>query len=110
MHDPLPTFNNQPQLPMVKIVLCLVSFLVLAGLVMQLRQQHLDLSYQTNRLHSRIEAQQAKLWNQQLRIAAYTAPRAIIETVGQHQIDLVPATPLPPATRIVVSGTSEPRD
>ncbi len=78
---------------MVKFILCLVCSLVLAGLTMQLRQQSRDLAYQNNRLHSQIKAQQAQLWNQQLRIAAYTAPPAITETVGQHDLDLVPIRP-----------------
>lgn len=69
-------------------------------------QQKLDLSYQTNQLHQRIENQQAKLWSQQLRIATYTAPRALIEAVDYQQINLVAATPLPASTRIVTSDTT----
>lgn len=87
---------------MLKLTLCLLSALVLAGLLMQLRQQRLDLAYQNNRLHTQIKNQQAKLWNQQLRIASYTAPRAIIEAVGGHQLHLVPSSPLPPNTRDVM--------
>lgn len=78
---------------MVKFILCLVCSLVLAGLTMQLRQQSRDLAYQNNQLHDQIKAQQARLWNHQLRIAAYTAPPAITETVGQHDLDLVPVRP-----------------
>lgn len=96
---------------MVKLTLCLVSALVLAGLLMQLRQQRLDLAYQNNRLHTQIKNQQAKLWNQQLRIAAYTAPRAIIETVGNHDLHLVPAAEVPPETRDVMKvGLEAPAD
>lgn len=76
---------------MVKIILLLVSSLVVAGTLMQLRQQGRDLAYENNRLHAHIRDQQARLWNHQLRIAAFTAPPAIMQTVGQHDLELVPA-------------------
>jgi cell division protein FtsL len=58
--------------------------------LLQLRQQHLELNHQTNQLHNQIEAQQARLWNQQLQIATYTAPNAIQKTVGDHNLQLAP--------------------
>jgi cell division protein FtsL len=80
---------------MLKLLLIL-TFTVLLGVVMlQLRQQRLELSFQTNRLHGQIRQSQAKLWNQQLQIAIYTAPNAIAKTVGDQQLNLVPVTPLP---------------
>ena len=83
--------------------------------MLQLRQQRLELNHQANRLHNQIEAQQAKLWNQQLQIAVYTAPNAISQTVGEHDLKLVPQSPaarrpvelddMPqPSTRAVVSS------
>ena len=89
---------------MLKLLTCLISGLLIAAVVMQLRQQRLDLSYQNNKLHNQIEARQAKLWNQQLRIAALSAPRAVIQNVGQHQLDMVPATPLMPNTLSVIEA------
>src|SRR2546423_5747567 len=80
---------------MLKLLLCLSSAMLLAVLMLQLRQQKLELNHQANRLHSQIESQQAKLWNQQLQIAVYTAPNAIEKTVGAHQLKLVPQSPLP---------------
>ncbi len=80
---------------MIKLLLCLTTSLCLAVLVLQLRQQRLELGYQANQLHNRIEDQQAKLWNQQLQIAMYTAPNAISKTVGEHAIHMVPQSPLP---------------
>ncbi len=80
---------------MLKLLLCLVAFLCLAVLVLQLRQQRLELNYQANKLHNRIEDQQARLWSQQLQIAMYTAPNAISKTVGDHALHLVPRSPLP---------------
>ena len=80
---------------MIKLLLCLTTALCLAVLVLQLRQQRLELGYQANQLHNQIEDQQARLWNQQLQIAMYTAPNAISKTVGEHAIHMVPRSPLP---------------
>ena len=44
-------------------------FSLVSVVMLQLRQQRMELNYQTNRLHSQIEQSQAKLWNQQLQIA-----------------------------------------
>ena len=80
---------------MLKLLLCFTTSLLLAVLVLQLRQQKLELAHQANQIHNAIEAQQAKLWNQQLQIAVYTAPNAISKTVGDRQLKMVPQTPLP---------------
>ncbi len=78
---------------MLKLCLCLFAALLIGVAVLQLRQQRLELNYQVNRLHTQIEDRQAKLWDQQLQIAVYTAPNAISRTVGQQQLDMVPQTP-----------------
>ena len=80
---------------MLKLLLCVVSAAVLAALVLQLRQQRQELGYQNSRLHDQIKSQQAKLWNQQLQIAVYTAPNAIEQTVTTHDLRMVPQAPLP---------------
>jgi len=80
---------------MLKLIICLFSGMAVAVVVLQLRQQRLEMNYQNNRLYSQIEAQQAKLWNQQLQIAVYTAPNAIARTVGSHDLKMVPQSPLP---------------
>jgi cell division protein FtsL len=80
---------------MIKLLICIFSGLVLAVVMLQLRQQRLELNYQTNQLHNQIEASQARLWNQQLQIAIYTAPNAISQTVGNHDLHLAPPTTLP---------------
>ena len=54
---------------MLKLLVCLFCAVVLAVVMLQLRQQRLELNHQSNRLHNQIEAQQAKLWSQQLEIA-----------------------------------------
>ncbi len=67
--------------------------------VLQLRQQRLELGYQSNELHQQIKGQQARLWNQQLQIATYTAPNAITQTVSNHDLKMGPQTPLPAGTK-----------
>jgi hypothetical protein len=62
---------------MVKLLLCLFSATITAVVLLELRQQRLNLTFQTNELHNQIEATQAQLWNQQLSIAVVTAPNAI---------------------------------
>jgi cell division protein FtsL len=80
---------------MLKLLLCVVTAAVLAALVLQLRQQRQELGYQNSRLHDQIKNQQARLWNQQLQIAVYTAPNAIRQTVSNHDLKMVPQAPLP---------------
>ena len=78
---------------MLKLLLCLAFAVSIAVVMLQLRQQRLELNHQANRLHNQIEAQQAKLWSQQLEIALYTAPNAIQKTVEGKDLKLVPQSP-----------------
>ena len=80
---------------MLKLLLCVLSAAILAGLMLQLRQQRQELGYQNSRLYDQIKDQQAKLWNQQLQIATYTAPNAITQTVKTQDLKMVPQAPLP---------------
>jgi cell division protein FtsL len=79
---------------MVKMLICLLSAMGLAVMTLQLRQQRLELNYKISQLHRQIESHQAKLWNQQLQIAVYTAPNAIQNTVNTHDLKLVPRAPV----------------
>ena len=72
---------------MLKLLLCLTTGMLIAVCLLQLRQQRLELNYEANKLHNTIESRQAKLWNQQLQIAVYTAPNAIQKTVGDHDLN-----------------------
>jgi cell division protein FtsL len=78
---------------MLKLLICLVASLVLGALVLQLRQQKLDLNNEVSRLHRQIEDRQAALWNQQVQIAIYTAPNAIRNTIDSQNLKLVPQMP-----------------
>ena len=81
---------------MIKLLLCLLSGAAIGVVVVQLRQQRLELGYQNTELHEKIRSRQAKLWNQQLQIAVLTAPNAINRTVSGHQLKLTSEAPLPP--------------
>ena len=94
---------------MLKLLLCLICGVLLAVLMLHLRQQRLELNHQTNRLHNQIEARQARLWNQQLQIAVYTAPNAISQTVGAHGLNLVPQSPLPAGPTNWMDVSAQPR-
>ncbi len=75
---------------MIKLLICLVSAAALAIAVLQLRQQNLELSYQNAELHRQIRSHQARLWDQQLQIATFTAPNAIENVVRTHDLKMVP--------------------
>ena len=75
---------------MIKLLICIASATLLAAIILQLRQQRLELSYETAELHDQIHAQQARLWNQQLLIASCTAPNAITQTINLQGLKLVP--------------------
>ena len=80
---------------MIKLLICLFAGALIAVSLLQLRQHQLRLGYQCNDLHRQIRGHQAKLWNQQLEIAVYTAPNAISQTVANHDLKLVPQSPTP---------------
>jgi hypothetical protein len=80
---------------MLKLLICLIGGATIGVLVLELRQQHLELSHQTAQLHDQIAAHQAKLWDQQVQIAIYTAPNAIQKTVDAHSLNLAPQSPVP---------------
>ena len=82
--------------------------MLLAVLILQLRQQRLELNHQANQLHNQIEDQQARLWNQQLQIAVFTAPNAIAHTVSNHDLHMVPRAPLPASTANWMEPTENP--
>jgi hypothetical protein len=54
-------------------------------------------------LHNKIEAQQSKLWNQQLQIATMTGPSAVEKIIADQDLKLVPRAttqPADPSTQI----------
>lgn len=80
---------------MIKLLLCLGSGALLAMALLQLRDQRLSLDHQQTELHQEIKAQEARLWNQQLQIAVYTAPNAIAQTVNTDHLKMVPEAAVP---------------
>ena len=66
---------------MPKALCILFGFAVLGALVLQERQQSLELRYRAGQLHRQIQKTQAVLWRQQLQIAEYTSPQ-IMQSMG----------------------------
>jgi cell division protein FtsL len=73
---------------MLKLLLCLLCGTAIAVAMLELREQHLNLTFQTDKLHNQIEASQAQLWNQQLSIAVATAPDAVAEAAKGRDLKL----------------------
>ena len=73
---------------MIKLLFSLLCAFSIAVATLHLRQQQLELKHEAARLQSAIDGQQAKLWNQQLQIAAATGPRVLKETISQHHLPL----------------------
>jgi len=60
----------------------------MAVAMLELREQHLNLTFQTDKLHNQIEASQSQLWNQQLSIAVATAPDAVAAAAKGQDLKL----------------------
>jgi len=71
---------------MLKLLLCLLCGSATAVSLLELREQRLNLTFESNRLHNQIEAEQSQLWNQQLSIAVATAPNSL--AAAAHGKDL----------------------
>jgi cell division protein FtsL len=82
---------------MIKLTIGLLAALALGLTLLELRQQHLDLSYDCDQLHNRIESQKSTLWNQQLQIATMTGPAAVEKTISDENLKLVPRATSRPA-------------
>ena len=80
---------------MIKLLICLACGMVMAVVMLQLRQQELELRHQAADLQIKIQSHQAKLWQQQLEIAIYTAPNAVTKIVQDQNLKLVPEAALP---------------
>jgi len=73
---------------MIKLLLCLFCALTLGAVLLELRQQRLEISYQSNKLHNQIESRQAVLWNQQYQISLATAPNTLKQTLGEKTLNI----------------------
>lgn len=80
--------------PMLKLLLCLLATFVIAGVLLHLRHERMEINYRINQAHRRLQDLQVELWNQQLQMAIATSPAAVEKAVGSHRLKLVPASPL----------------
>jgi cell division protein FtsL len=74
---------------MLKLLLCLLCGSATAVALLELREQRLNLAFETNKLHNQIEASQGQLWNQQLEIAVATAPDALAASAKGKDLKLM---------------------
>ena len=84
---------SRPRFLMVKLLICLFCAVLIAAAMLELRQQRMNLGFESSQIHRDIERAQVRLWNHQLQIGIYTAPNAIDQTVRQHQLNLKAPTP-----------------
>ena len=80
---------------MLKLLICLFCSFALGLAMLQLRQQQIELRHRTTQLQGQIEAQQAKLWSQQLQIAIATAPEAVAGSIKEANLALTNEANLP---------------
>jgi hypothetical protein len=78
---------------MLKLLLCLFCGAATAMMLLQLREQRLNLTYTTDKLHNQIESSQAELWNQQLNIAIVTAPNSVEAAARAQNLKLTAGKP-----------------
>jgi cell division protein FtsL len=93
---------------MMKLLICLACGMLMAVVMLQLRQQELELRHQAADLQQKIQNHQARLWQQQLEIAVYTAPNAVTRIVQQQDLKLVPEAALPLQAGDWVGGSTPP--
>lgn len=86
---------SRPRFYMVKLLICLFCAVLIAAVMLELRQQRMNMGFESSQIHRDIERAQVRLWNQQLQIGIYTAPNAIDQTVRQHQLNLKAPRPVP---------------
>ncbi|MGC4031988.1 MAG: hypothetical protein QM754_09690 [Tepidisphaeraceae bacterium] len=79
---------------MLKLLICLVAAFLIAGVLLHLRHERMEINYRINQAHRRLQALQVELWNQQLQMAISTSPAAVQKAVGEHKLKLVPASPM----------------
>jgi hypothetical protein len=90
---------------MLKLLICLIWTMLIGVLLLELRQQRLNLTFQVDELHNRIQATQAQLWNQQLDIAVCTAPNAVAASVKGEDMKVPIPPPTANAPKAWVAGT-----
>jgi hypothetical protein len=73
---------------MLKMLICLLCGAATAVALLELREQRLNLTFETNKLHNEIEASQLQLWNQQMAIAVATAPNALAASTKDKDLKL----------------------
>ena len=80
--------------PMLKLLLCLIATFAIAGVLLHLRHERMEINYRINQAHRRLQDLQVELWSQQCRIGAVTNAATIEKVLSDRKIKLVPASPI----------------
>lgn len=75
---------------MVRILLCLLVGVGIGITLLMIRQQRLELQYESNKIHDEMLDTQRQLWRQQVQIAAATAPAALDTVLANHEFETEP--------------------
>lgn len=78
---------------MVRLLLCLLVGAGIGITLLMIRQQRLELQYESNEIHDEMLDTQRQLWRQQVQIAAATAPAALESVLAHHQFETEPTNP-----------------
>src|SRR5690606_12073067 len=75
---------------MLRLLLAIIAGVAIAGTLLLMRQQRLELQHDCNRLHDAMLDEQKQLWRQQVQIAAAVAPGALKAVLADHELRTAP--------------------
>ena len=93
----IPSFTAT-EMPVLKLVAALMCTVLIAGVLLHLRHERMEINYRINQAHRRLQDLQAELWNQQVQMAFATSTAAVEKAVGRHNLPLTPAGPAQAST------------
>ena len=78
------------QATMLRLLLCIFVGSAIGVTLLMIRQQRLELQYESNAIHDKMLQTQRQLWRQQVQIAAATAPAALENVLANHRLETGP--------------------
>lgn len=71
---------------MLRLLLSLICGLAIAGTLLLMRQQRVELGHECNTLHDEMLDIQKQLWSQQLQIASAVSPGTLRAVLAEHEL------------------------
>ena len=93
----LPSFAVT-EIPVLKLVGCLLCTVLIAGVLLHLRHERVEINYRINQAHHRLQELQVEMWNQQVQMAYATSTAAVEKSVGRHKLPMAAAGPAQAST------------